>query len=164
MLLRFQNSKAQKVVLRFALIIPLFYLAHAFSWPLLRAWITTAIIEGDALLGTHLVQLSPTSFSVGVHYFQVVTSCTSIDALLGSLPLLFDRRKPLLRFLRFFLLYALVAEGLNLLRLILGFFAYDHGISWRFAHEIPGGVFLFMWFLWLLRYRGWVLPKVQQAN
>ena len=148
------------MAIRFLLVIPLIYLTHAFSWDFLRTWTTTLIVQGDAFLGTHLAVLSPTSFAVGDHYFKVVISCTSIDVLIGSLPLLLDRRKTVFGFIRFFLFYALVAEVLNILRLVLGFFAFDHGLSWRFAHEIPGGVFLFLWFIWLLHYRGWSSPSL----
>jgi len=156
---KFQVSKRQDVALRFLLVAPLVCLTHAFNWGFLREWTTTAIINGDSLIGTHLVQLSPTSFSVGDHSFKVVVSCTAIDALIGSLPLLYERRKSLMNFLGFYLVFALITQALNLSRLILGFFAFDHGVSWRLAHEIPSGIFLFIWFLWLLQYQGLIGRK-----
>lgn len=151
-----KNTKSQEIATRLLLVAPLFFLTHAFSWILLRNWTTTLIIQGDALLGTHLIRLSPTSFSVGDHYFQVVVACTSIDALIGSLPLLYDRRTSLLKFFGFFLVYSIIVQFINLSRLVLGFFAFDHGVSWKIAHEIPSGVFLFIWFIWLLHHRGWI--------
>jgi len=151
-----KNSKAQEIATRLLLVAPLFFLTHAFSWNLLRDWTTNLIIQGNALLETHLVRLSPTSFSVGGHFFQVAVACTSIDALIGSLSLVYDRRKSLLKFFGFFLVYSVIIQVINLLRLILGFFAFDHGVSWKIAHEIPSGGFLFIWFIWLLWYRGWV--------
>ena len=86
----------------------------------------------------------------------MVVACTSIDARIGSLPLLYDRRTSLLKFFGFFLVYSIIVQFINLSRLVLGFFAFDHGVSWKIAHEIPSGVFLFIWFIWLLHHRGWI--------
>ena len=155
-----KNSKLLDFATRLLLVVPLIFFTHAFSWSLLRDWTTTLIIQGDALIGTHLVRLSPTSFSIRDLNFQVVVACTSIDALIGSLPLLYDRRKSLLKFLGFFLVYSIIIQVINLFRLILGFFAFDHGVSWKIAHEIPSGGFLFGWFIWLSCYRGWVCLRL----
>jgi exosortase/archaeosortase len=87
--------------------------------------------------------------------FRVVIACTFVDVLIGSIPLLWDVRKPLLRNASRLLAVAVIFFGLNLVRLEIAQVLYFRGVPWTVADEVLGGFAYFAVWLFLWRQRTW---------
>jgi exosortase/archaeosortase len=131
-------------------LVPLFVLfCHAFSWRAGRALVTTALLALLARAGDPALPLAFDTFRFHGSSFQIALSCTALDVFFGSIPLLGERRRPLVRSLGFFAAYLLALSAINLARLALGFLLYGAGVSWFLAHELPSGLFYFAVFVWI---------------
>jgi exosortase/archaeosortase family protein len=147
-----------ETLLRFGLV-PLFVvLCFAFPWHFWRAAITAAVIAGlhDPL--NPAVPLDFDTFNYGSVTFQIGTSCVALDVFFGSIPLLWQRQRPLGRNLVFFALYFLVLSIINLVRLILTFRLNATGVSWFLAHDVISGFFYFGIWVWIIDCRSRVHP------
>ena len=93
-------------------------------------------------------------FAYGGVTYQIVLSCTALDAFFGAIPLLWQWRRPRasLVSLARFLVGLSVA---NLARLHVGFVLHAHGVSWLLAHEVMAGLFYFAGLRWVVRHGGW---------
>ena len=100
--------------------------------------------------------ISATDFVTVGHTYRFVISCTAIDALLGSVPLLWNRALSLGgNLVRLGTLFAAVAM-INLVRLWLGFALLRHHIPWVVGHEVTAGFFYFVLLVWIVRERRWL--------
>jgi hypothetical protein len=95
------------------------------------------------------------SFAFHGTIFQVAISCTALDVFFGSMPLLWQGRRPVSGNLLFFAEYFLCLSTINLARLVLGFLLYAAGVSWLLGHEVMSGVFYFAVLVWIAGRRGW---------
>jgi hypothetical protein len=104
----------------------------------------------------------PTCFSRGIGYIAI--SCTALDAFCGSIPLLWQGRRPFSGNLLYLAAYFLCLSAVNLARLELGFVLHLQGVSWFLAHEVMSGVFYFALFLWIARQRAWTPQLARSAD
>ncbi len=130
-------------------------LCHQLSWMYFRQINTNVLVDLMKIFDLHVMRTSSVTFKVGNNSFLMGVSCTSIDAFIGSIPLLWKLKESWSRQIKFFTLYFLVFATINQIRLLLGFIFYEFGISWFWAHEIPSGIFLFGLFLWILQQKRW---------
>ena len=146
----FASPKAEmwRVAASFLLIL----LAFQFQWQFLCDLTTRTLISASHFFGVNAIRDSGSTFSINHLLFKVAMPCTNIEAILGTLPLLWDGRYSIKRNVRNFVIFALAIQAVNLLRLVLGFVAYSHGFSWLFSHEIPAGIFYFLWVVWIIRH------------
>jgi len=142
-----------ETLFRFGLVPVFVLICYAFPWRIWRASITAALITVLQEPSNPVIQLTFDTFSYDRGTFQVGISCTALDVFFGSIPLLWQRKRPLGQTLGFFALYFLVLSTINFIRLILGFRLYATGASWFAAHELMSGVFYFVIFVWIVRYR-----------
>ena len=121
-------------------------------WYYLREAETQALIWLIRLMDIHAIQLSSTTFSVKGHTFSVTAACTNIEAIMGSIPLLWSLawriRETIIRFMKYFLVIQLI----SIVRITIGFFFYDKGFSWQVTHEIPAGLLYFIWVIWITKF------------
>lgn len=121
-------------------------------WYYLREAETRALIWLIRQIGIHVIELGSTTFSVKSHIFSVTAACTNIEAIVGSIPLLWSVgwgiRESIIRFMKYFLVIQLI----SLARITIGFFFYDKGFSWQLTHEIPAGFLYFIWVIWITKF------------
>jgi len=138
-------------------LVPLFVvLCYQFEWGAWRFYLSEALIPLLQWSGAPAVRLTPDIFTCNGGPYRIVISCTALDAFFGSLPLLWQWRRPVSHNLLYLAAYFLCLSAANLARLELGFVLNFQGLSWRLAHEAIAGVFYFALFLWIARQRGWV--------
>jgi hypothetical protein len=142
-------------LLRVALVPVFVALAHAFPWDAWRAWVAGAIVAVLDVLGAPVARLGPVLFDFDGSLYQVVVSCTALDAFFGTIPLIWRWQRPMRSVVELACLLV-VCSVVNLFRLVLGFVLYWGGVPWIFAHEVMAGVFYFAWFLWIARRRSWI--------
>jgi hypothetical protein len=142
-------------LLRVALVPVFVALAYTFSWGAWRAWVAGAIVAALDVLGAPVARLGPVLFAFDGNLYQVVLSCTALDAFFGAIPLIWRWQRPA-RSVVEVASVLLVLSVVNLFRLVLGFVLYWGGVPWILAHEVIAGVFYFVLFLWIARRRSWI--------
>jgi hypothetical protein len=129
--------------------------AHQFRWGGMRFLTSEAILRLSAWLDMATVRSSFDTIGIQGEWFQFGVSCTSVDVILGVLPLIWRLNLSVLGNLLRSVAVALALFGLNLVRLELGQFANAHGVPWILAHEIPSGFALFVVWVAVWRSRDW---------
>ena len=95
-------------------------------------------------IGPPVSRLGADQIAVNGTHFQVVVSCTLIDAFCGMIPLLWDLSvSAMSNVLGLMTLFAVIS-AFNIVRLQAGFVAYAHGVPWGLAHEVVSGLTYFM--------------------
>lgn len=118
--------------------------------PLCRL-LTDVLISGCSLLHVELIQTSPTSFIAGNELTVIVDPlCTVIPAFLISVPFLYLTRESGAVYIKRLLQFILVASIVNIVRLIIGLWAYDGGASWFLSHEIAYGIYYAVWISYII--------------
>ena len=130
-----------------------------FSWMYFREINTNVLLNLMNVFDLEVTRTSTVTFKVDNNTFLMGVSCTSIDAFMGSIPLLWKLKESWPRQIKFFILYFLVFITINQLRLLLGFIFYDFGVTWFWAHEIPSGIFLFGLAVWTFHQKRWKVPS-----
>lgn len=130
-------------------------LTYQFRWHWLRFVTSAAVLRISASLGMTTARVSFDTICIQGQLFRVVIACTFVDVVIGSIPLLWDVRKSLLRNASRFLAVAVIFFGLNLVRLEIAQVLYFRGVPWPFADEVLGGFAYFVVWLFLWRQRTW---------
>ena len=142
-----------QTLLRFSLVLPFVIVCFLLPWHTWLAWTTAALIAGlhDPL--NPVIPVDFNIFSYGSGTYLIGPSCAALDVFFGSIPLLWERQRPLERNLLFFTLYFLCVSTINLVRLILLLRLHVRGVSWFWAHDVISGIFYFGIWLWIIRCR-----------
>ena len=130
-------------------------LTYQFSWQWLRFVTSVAVLHISASLGMATARVSFDTIRIHRQLFRLVIACTFVDVVMGSIPLLWDVRKSLLRNASRFLAVAFIFFGLNLVRLEIAQVLYFRGVPWTLADEVLGGFAYFAVWLFLWRHRTW---------
>lgn len=135
-------------------------ITYQFRWEWLRFLTSEAILRISASLGMTTERVSFDTIHIQEHFFQFVIACTFVDVYMGSIPLLWDLRKPFLRNASWLIVVAVILLSFNLVRLEIGQVLYAHGLSWTLADNVLGGFAYFaVWrFIWWRR--SWKLTSV----
>jgi exosortase/archaeosortase len=89
---------------------------------------------------------------LGGQAFQFVIACTFVDVFMGSIPLLWDLKKSVLRNILWLIATAAVLFGFNVVRLEVAQVLYYRGVSWTMADEVRGVAYFAVWLaIWRLR-------------
>ena len=112
---------------------------------------------------SHIPVYSSGKFALAMTHVKIIltTPCTSVEAVLGALPLIWNKRWSFFETITKFAIFFLVFEFLNILRIFLGLVFFAKGTSWFYSHEIPSGLFYFLLLRWTLHTGNWVIrdPK-----
>jgi hypothetical protein len=158
------RALAARELLRIGLV-PLFVgLCYLSEWRAWRALVTGAVLAILHRTGAPALPLSFDTFVFHGTIFQVAISCTALDVFFGSIPLLWQERRPASRNLLFLAEYFLCLSAINLARLVLGFLLYSHGVSWLLGHEMMSGVFYFAVLVWIAGRRGWSSDRTRSSS
>jgi exosortase/archaeosortase len=132
-------------------------LTHQFRWEWLRFLTSEAILRISASLGVAMARVSFDTIRVQGQLFQFVIACTFVDVSIGSIPLLWDLKKPLLRNVSWVLVVVTLLFSFNLLRLEMGYVLYARGLPWTVADGVLGGFAYFAVWLFIWSQRTWEL-------
>jgi hypothetical protein len=129
--------------------------AYQVPWEWLRFLTSECVLRLSASLGMAGSRLSFDTILVGGQAFQFVIACTFVDVFMGSIPLLWDLRKSVLKNILWLVATATVLFGFNVLRLEVAQVLYYRGVSWTVADEVLGGVAYFAVWLAIWHLRSW---------
>jgi len=113
------------------------------------------VLRISASLGLAASRVSFDTILVGGQAFQFVIACTFVDVFMGSIPLLWDLKKSVLRNILGLIATATVLFGFNVVRLVVAQALYYRGVSWTVADEVLGGLAYFAIWLAIWRLRSW---------
>jgi exosortase/archaeosortase len=134
-------------------------LTYQFPWRWLRFVTSAAVLGISSSLGMATARESFDTIRIQGQLFRVVIACTFVDVFMGSIPLLWDARKSLLRNASRLLAVAVIFFGLNLVRLEIAQVLYFRGVPWTLTDEVLGGFAYFAVWLFLWRQRTWRLLR-----
>ena len=146
---------SREFLLRAGLIALFVVLSYQFSWQWLRFVTSVAVLRVSALFGMAAARVSFDTIRIQGQLFRIVIACTFVDVFMGSIPLLWDVKKSLLRNALRLVAVALIFFGLNLVRLEIAQVLYFRGVPWTLADEVLGGFAYFAVWLFLWRQRTW---------
>ena len=129
--------------------------AHQVPWEWLRFLTSECVLRISASLGVATSRVSFDTILVGGQPFQFVIACTFVDVFMGSIPLLWDLKKSVLRNILWLTATAAVLFGFNVVRLEVAQVLYHRGLSWTVADEVLGGLAYFAVWLAIWRLRSW---------
>lgn len=139
---------------------------YGLEWTWLRslhiAWLRTALEP----LGCQ-VQTAGTLLTVEGRHFQIDPDCTYVDLILCSLPFLWRVNRRWTTSLGVLAAFAAGVLAANLVRVLYGVYAFSHGVSMFWAHDLPDYI---LWYptmgvvalLWLRSLRA-LWPDVGRA-
>lgn len=155
----------REFLLRGCLVALFVVVSHDLRWQWLRFATSEAVLRLSAVLGMDTARLSFDTIRVHRAQFTFVVSCTFVDVFLGSLPLLWDLRRSLLRSLSRLVVVGIMLFTFNILRLEIAQILYAHGVSWQIADGVIGGIAYFLVWIMIWQLRSWDILKVvpQQA-
>lgn len=140
-------------LVRVGLAIAFGFLSHLFDWGWLCAATSEAIIRASSFLGFASHRLTFDTIAVQGRYFQFETSCTFIDVVVGSLPLVWRGKSTLSRNLTCIATTSGALFLFNIVRLETGQILCAFGAPWVMADSILGGVSYFaVWLVLIDRY------------
>jgi hypothetical protein len=138
---------------RVGLAVAIGLLSHLSNWGWLCSATSEVILRISSFLGFASHRLTFDMIAIQGRYFQFETSCTFIDVVFGSLPLIWSGKSSLSKNL---LCIATTAGALfifNIVRLELGQILCAFGAPWVMADSILGGVSYFLvWLVLIDRY------------
>ncbi len=132
--------------------------SHQVEWAWLRFATSEAILRLSALLGMDTMRLSFDTIRVRETPVTFIISCTFIDVVLGSLPLLWDLRRTLIRNLSRLMAAATLLFAFNVFRLELAQLVYACGAPWDLADGVLGGIAYFVVWVAIWEVRPWQAP------
>jgi hypothetical protein len=139
------------LILRASLVALFVIACHQLDWRGARFLTSECILQISLWLGIPIQRLSFDVIQFNGQQFQFGVSCAYIDVVCGSIPLIWNLAVSVWRNLLKLTLYCGCLFVFNVLRLELGYVLYAQGVPWVFAHEVIGGVALFLIFLWVIR-------------
>jgi exosortase/archaeosortase len=146
---------SREFLFRSSLVVLFVFLTYQFPWHWLRFVTSVAVLRISSSLGMATARVSFDTIRIQGQLFRVVIACTFVDVVIGSIPLLWDVRKPLLRNASRLLAVAVILFGLNLVRLEIAQVLYFRGVPWTVSDEVLGGFAYFAVWLFLWRQRTW---------
>lgn len=152
---RLSRALSREFVLRAGLVALFVVLTYQFSWQWLRFVTSEGVLCISRYLGMATARVSLDTIRIQGLLFRVVIACTFVDVFMGSIPLLWDVKKSLLRNAFRLTAVALVFFGLNVVRLEIAQILYSRGVPWTLADEVFGGFAYFAVWLFLWRQRTW---------
>jgi len=138
--------------------------SHALRWEWLRFLTSEAILRLSALLSMDTARLSFDTIRVQETQVKFVVACTFVDVFLGSLPLLWDLRRSLLRNCSRLGVAGAILFTFNVLRLEIAQVLYAHGASWEVADGVLGGIAYFLVWLVIWQLQTWDFLRVNCAR
>jgi hypothetical protein len=140
-------------LVRVGVAVALGFLSHLLDWGWLCGATSEAILRTSSFLGFASHRLTFDTITIQGRYFQFEASCTFIDVVVGSLPLVWSGKSTLSKNL---LCIAATSGALflfNIVRLEIGQILYAFGAAWVIADSILGGVSYFaVWLVLINRY------------
>jgi hypothetical protein len=164
------RNLARQTWLRVILVIPIVLAVHTFDWNVWRAAVANILMLCLHILGVASARVTSDTLASAGRFFRVETSCTFIDALLASVPLLWEWGDSAIKNLTFLSIYMAAWSILNIVRVAFGFVLLAHGVPWWLGHQVISGLFYFAFFCWIARRRNWALmfsrhePAISQAH
>jgi exosortase/archaeosortase len=149
----------REFLLRVSLVALFVLLTYQFPWQWLRFVTSVAVLRISASLGMATARVSFDTIRIQGQLFRVGIACTFVDVFMGSIPLLWEVRKSLLRNASRLLAVAVIFFGLNLVRLEIAQVLYFRGAPWMLADEVLGGFAYFAVWFFLWRQRTWRLLR-----
>jgi exosortase/archaeosortase len=150
---------SREFLFRASLVALFVLLTYQFPWEWLRFGTSAAVLRISASLGMATARVSFDTIRIQGQLFRVVIACTFVDVFMGSIPLLWDVRKSLLRNALRLLAVAVIFFGLNLVRLAIAQVLYFRGVPWTLTDEVLGGFAYFAVWLFVWRQRTWRLLR-----
>jgi exosortase/archaeosortase len=129
--------------------------SHELRWQWLRFVTSEVVLRLSATLGMDTARLSFDTIRVQETPFRFVVSCTFIDVFLGSLPLLWDLRRSLLRNCARLVVAGTILFAFNIIRLEIAQVLYARGASWEVADGVLGGIAYFLVWVVIWQLRTW---------
>jgi exosortase/archaeosortase len=129
--------------------------AHQVPWEWLRFLTSECVLRISASLGMATSRVTFDTILARGQAFQFVIACTFVDVFMGSIPLLWDLKKSVLRNILWLTATATVLFGFNVVRLEAAQVLYYRGMSWTVADEVLGGLAYFAVWLAIWRLRSW---------
>lgn len=149
------QALSREFLLRAFLVALFVVLTYQFSWTWLRFATSAAVVRMSSFLGLAASRMSFDTIRIQGQLFRTVIACTFVDVFMGSIPLLWDVKKSLLRNASRLMAVALVFFGFNLMRLETAQVLYFRGVPWTVADEVLGGFAYFAVWVFLWRQRTW---------
>jgi len=147
-------------LLRTVLVALFVVITYQFRWGWLRFATSEAILRISASLGTVSARLSFDTIRIQGQLFRVVIACTFVDVFMGSIPLLWNFKKSLLRNASRLTAAAIILFAFNVVRLEIAQVLYARGVSWTLADEVLEGFAYFAVWLFIWWHRSWELTRI----
>jgi len=129
--------------------------SHELGWQWLRFLTSEAVLRLSSMLGMETARLSFDTIRVQETQFRFVIACTFVDVFLGSLPLLWDLRRSLLRNCSRLVVAGTILFAFNIVRLEIAQVVYVHGSPWEVADGVLGGVAYFLVWVVIWQVKTW---------
>ena len=129
--------------------------SHELRWEWLRFLTSESVFRLSALLGMETARLSFDTIRVQEAQVRFDVGCTFVDVFLGSLPLLWELRRSVLRNFSRLVVAGTILFTFNVLRLEIAQVLYAHGVSWEVADGVLGGISYFLVWVVIWRLRTW---------
>ena len=155
------SSLRREIWLRVTLAIAVVLLVHAFDWMAWRKTTADVLIVSLHALGVASARITPDTVAVVGRFFRIEISCTFADALLPSIPLLWEFGDSLVRNMAALIFYLIIMSALNIVRLTFGFVLFAHGVPWWLGHQFVAGLFYFALLCWIGHRRNWTITFSQ---
>jgi hypothetical protein len=136
-------------------VIPIVLVVHIFDWTVWRTAVTNVLLVCLHSLGVASARLGPDTLASAGRFFRIEISCTLIDALLASIPLLWEWGDSTIKNLTFLSVYMAAWSILNIVRVAFGFVLLAWGVPWWLGHQVIAGLFYFALFCWIGHRRNW---------
>jgi hypothetical protein len=145
---RWSGSQGRRLAIRFALAALAVGVSYCFRWEFLRFLTSEANLRLDLFAGIHLERISvDTVLWKGVLY-RYENPCTFVDVWFGSIPLLWNFRRSLIKNVCWMAAIAAAMFSFNVVRLSFSDLLFAARVPWDLAHNVISGVAYFL--VWLL--------------
>jgi len=152
-----------QLFVRFAMVAALAIICHQLSWTQLRFLTSECILRASAWLGMEAIRISFDTIRIKGELFQVLTSCTFIDVILPSVPLLWSLQVSVRDNVIVVMITAVALFLFNLARLEMGHLLYASAVPWALADGVLGGLSYFLVWMVLWQRRGsWSGPPAKE--
>lgn len=112
-----------------------------FGW--LQEGVAAACVALCGLVGLEVVRLSSDVIALPGWPMEIAVACTMIDYYVGFGVFVWPGPKRWRPFLRLMVVFFPLLMGLNLVRLLFGFWLFTEGVTWPIAHEVVMGLVYF---------------------
>lgn len=145
----------REFLVRACLVAVFVVVSHEIRWEWLRFVTSEAVLRLSALIGMETARLSFDTIRVQETQVRFDVACTFVDVFLGSLPLLWDLRRSVLRNFSRLVVAGTILFTFNVLRLEIAQVLHAHGVSWEVADGVVGGISYFLVWVVIWRVRTW---------